>query len=187
MAFNKNSKWYASAMVLVGVVVGVALVSAGTSVVHWSGSNAFCGTFCHSMDAAYASYQKGQHFQTNSGFQAECVDCHLKYKPVKNISQPQVVGMLWHKAVSGSISLWGQIRGTLSTPEKQIAHRPEMAETVTNWMVSTGFVNCRSCHDLHNFKVNPAKAMVAPMHKAMADKPETNCVMCHSQAGHKYE
>ena len=32
---NKNSKWYAGALVLVGVVVGVALVSAGTSVVHW--------------------------------------------------------------------------------------------------------------------------------------------------------
>lgn len=82
MAFNKNGKWYGAGLVLVGAVIGVALVSAGTSVVHWSGSTEFCGTFCHSMDAAYASYKKGQHAQTFSGAKAECVDCHLKYESV---------------------------------------------------------------------------------------------------------
>lgn len=70
MAFNKNGKWYGAGLVLVGAVIGVALVSAGTSVVHWSGSTEFCGTFCHSMDAAYASYKKGQHAQTFSGAKA---------------------------------------------------------------------------------------------------------------------
>ena len=55
MAFNKNGKWYGAGLVLVGAVSGGALVSAGTSVVHWSGSTEFCGAFCHSMDAACAS------------------------------------------------------------------------------------------------------------------------------------
>ena len=32
MAFNKNGKWYGAGLVLVGAVIGVALVSAGTSV-----------------------------------------------------------------------------------------------------------------------------------------------------------
>ena len=184
--FNKNSKWYASALVLVGCVVGVALVSAGTSVVHWSGSTEFCGTFCHSMDAAYASYKKGQHFQTNSGFTAQCVDCHLKYKSVHTISQAQVVGMLWHKAVSGSNSLWGEIRGTLDTPEKQISHRPEMAAAVTEWMKSVDYITCRGCHDTANFKQNPAKPMVAAMHKTLGENPKTDCLSCHPMAGHNY-
>ena len=184
---NKNSKWYAGALVLVGVVVGVALVSAGTSVVHWSGSTQFCGTFCHSMDVAYASYLKGQHAATHSGFKAECVDCHLKYESVHSISQAQVVGLLWHKAVSGTNSLIGEITGTLDTPEKQIQHRPVMAENVTNWMKSVNYITCRGCHDLSNFKVNKAKPMVAQMHKAMAENPATDCVACHSEAGHKYD
>lgn len=186
MSFGKNSKWYAAAMVLVGIVVGVGLVSAGTSVVHWSGTNQFCGTFCHSMDAAYASYQKGLHAKTNSGYNVDCVDCHLKYRPKKDYSQAEVVGMLWHKATSGANSLWGEIRGTLDTPEKQIEHRAEMAEAVTEWMKETGFVNCRSCHDMANFKENPAKPMVSAMHKAMADNKETNCLSCHVNAGHQY-
>lgn len=121
MSFNKNSKWFASGLVLVGIVVGVALVSAGTAVVHWSGSTQFCGTFCHSMDRVYAAYQHGLHGKTNVGFEVGCVDCHLKYESEKSISQAQVVGLLWHKAMSGSSSLWGEIRGTMSTPEKQKA------------------------------------------------------------------
>ena len=185
---NKNSKWYAGALVLAGVAAGVVLVSAGTSVVHWSGSTQFCGSFCHSMDAAYASYKKGQHFQTNSGFSVGCTECHLKYESTRGISQAQVVGLLWHKAVSGSTSLWGEIRGSLNTPEMQIAHRPEMAKTVTEWMRSTDYVTCRGCHDPLNFKANPAKPMVAPMHKALAENPKAkiDCLGCHPNAGHKY-
>ena len=160
MSFNKNSKWFASGLVLVGIVVGVALVSAGTAVVHWSGSTQFCGTFCHSMDRVYAAYQHGLHGKTNVGVEVGCVDCHLKYESEKSISQAQVVGLLWHKAMSGSSSLWGEIRGTMSTPEKQKAMQNELSEKYLKWARSTGFQNCRGCHDLNNFKVNPAKPMV---------------------------
>lgn len=184
---NKNSKWYAGGLVLVGIVAGIALVSAGTSAVHWAGSVEFCGTFCHSMDAAYASYQKGLHGATNSGFNVGCSDCHLKYESVRPISQAQVIGLLVHKAQSGMVSGWGEIRGTLSTPEKQIAHRPAMAEAVKKWMLSVDYVTCRGCHDLGNFKTNPAKPMVGAMHKAMNDNPKTDCIACHATAGHNYE
>ena len=47
---NRNSKWFVGGLLIVGIVLGVALVSAGTAVVHWSGSTQFCGSFCHSMD-----------------------------------------------------------------------------------------------------------------------------------------
>jgi nitrate/TMAO reductase-like tetraheme cytochrome c subunit len=187
MAFNKNGKWYGAGLVLVGAVIGVALVSAGTSVVHWSGSTEFCGTFCHSMDAAYASYKKGQHAQTFSGAKAECVDCHLKYESVHSISQAQVVGLLWHKAVSGSNSLWGEIRGTLSTPEKQIEKREEMAEAVQKWMVSVDYVTCRGCHDVERM-YDPKKPLIGAIHKGMGPNAEkkVDCLACHPTAGHNY-
>ena len=149
MSFNKNSKWFASGLVLGGIVVGGALVSAGTAVVHWSGSTQFCGTFCHSMDRVYAAYQHGLHGKTNVGVEVGCVDCHLKYESEKSISQAQVVGLLWHKAMSGSASLWGEIRGTMSTPEKQKAMQNELSEKYLKWARSTGFQNCRGCHDLN--------------------------------------
>ena len=89
--------------------------------------------------------------------------------------------------MSGSSSLWGEIRGTMSTPEKQKAMQNELSEKYLKWARSTGFQNCRGCHDLNNFKVNPAKPMVAPMHKMMADTPEADCIECHKTAGHDYE
>ena len=84
---NRNSKWFVGGLLIVGIVLGVALVSAGTAVVHWSGSTQFCGTFCHSMDDAYASYKKGLHGQTHSGFNVGCVDCHLKYESEHSIGR----------------------------------------------------------------------------------------------------
>ena len=54
-------------------------------------------------------------------------------------------------------------------------------------MIERNFSACRGCHDLNNFKVNPAKPMVAPMHKMMADTPEADCIECHKTAGHNYE
>lgn len=113
------------------------------------------------MDRVYAAYQHGLHGKTNVGFEVGCVDCHLKYESEKSISQAQVVGLLWHKAMSGSSSLWGEIRGTMSTPEKQKAMQNELSEKYLKWARSTGFQNCRGCHDLNNFKVNPAKPMVS--------------------------
>ena len=182
----EKGKWCAAGATLVGVVLGVALVSASTAVVHWSGSTEFCGSFCHSMDYVYAAYQKGQHAKTKSGATATCVDCHLKYESEHSISQAQVVGLLINKAENGLSSLWGQIRGTMSTPEKQKAMQPELSKKYLAWMQETGFMTCKGCHNFEKM-ANPAKPVVAKMHQTMAKDPKTNCIMCHKTAGHKYE
>ena len=64
---EKNSVWYLAGIGLIGVVVGIIFVGILTSVVHWAGTPKFCGEFCHSMDATYIAYQKGDHFRTASG------------------------------------------------------------------------------------------------------------------------
>ena len=188
---SESSKWGAAGVALVGVVIGVALVSAGTTAVHWSGSLKFCSTFCHSMDEAYAAYKKGLHGTTRIGSEITCVDCHLKYESHRGLSQSQVVGLLMHKAESGFTSLWGEIRGTLKTKEMQIEKRPEMAETVTNWMKSTDYLSCRGCHNpqaMATAEQNPkANAMVSMMHKSMDESKQADCLACHPAAGHKYE
>ena len=184
---EKNSAWYLAGICLIGVVIGIIFVGVLTSVVHWAGTEKFCGEFCHSMDVTYAAYKKGDHFRTASGVTAGCSDCHLKNESNHFVGPIDYTALLIDKAIAGSKSLFGEIRGTMSTPEKQIEKREEMAESVQKWMVSVDYVTCRGCHDIGNMKVNPAKPMVAPMHKAFADQPKTDCVACHSTAGHKYE
>ena len=75
---KKDSPWYLALWCVVGVAIGIVFVGVLTSVVHWAGTEKFCGEFCHSMDATYAAYQKGDHFRTSSGVTAGCSDCHLK-------------------------------------------------------------------------------------------------------------
>ena len=125
---DNNSKWYVAGVLLIGAVIGIVFVGILTSVVHWAGSPKFCGEFCHSMDLTYAAYKKGQHYMTGSGATAGCSDCHLLNHSNEHVGPLDYTALLFDKARAGSISLLGQIQGSLSTHEKQLEKRKEMAE-----------------------------------------------------------
>ena len=40
---EKNSVWYLAGLCLIGVVIGIIFVGVLTSVVHWAGTEKFCG------------------------------------------------------------------------------------------------------------------------------------------------
>ena len=126
----EKTKWYIAGVLLIGAVIGIFFVGSLTSVVHWAGTNKFCGEFCHSMDLTYAAYKKGQHFQTASGATAGCSDCHLLNHSNEHVGPLDYTMLLLDKATAGTHSLIGEIQGTLDTPEKQLAMRKEMGEAV---------------------------------------------------------
>ena len=134
-----NSKWYVAGVLLIGAVIGIVFVGILTSVVHWAGSPKFCGEFCHSMDLTYAAYKKGQHYMTGSGATAGCSDCHLLNHSNEHVGPLDYTALLFDKARAGSISLLGQIQGSLSTHEKQLEKRKEMAEAVHKQMIERNF------------------------------------------------
>ena len=182
---EKNSKWYLAGICLIGVVIGIVFVAVITSVVHWAGTPKFCGEFCHSMDATYIAYKKGDHFRTASGATAGCSDCHLKNHSNEHIGPFDYVMMLADKAHAGSISLLGQIQGTMSTYEKQVEKRPELAKAVHQQMIDRNFSACRGCHDVQNM-YNKQKPLVAQIHKGMGPDKKVDCIACHPTAGHNY-
>lgn len=184
---EKNSIWYLTGICLIGVVIGIIFVGVLTSVVHWAGSEKFCGEFCHSMDVTYDAYKKGDHFRTASGATAGCSDCHLKNESNHFTGPIDYTALLIDKAIAGSKSLFGEIRGTMSTPEKQIEKRPEMATAVHQQMIDRDFAACRGCHDVSRM-YNPDKPMVAAIHKGMGPGAEkkVDCLACHPTAGHNY-
>lgn len=184
---EKNSKWHLAGICLIGVVIGIIFVGVLTSVVHWAGSVKFCGEFCHSMDLTYAAYKKGDHFRTASGGTAGCSDCHLKNHSNEHVGPIDYVALLLDKAHAGSVSLIGQIQGSLSTHEKQLEKREEMANAVHQQMIDRNFSACRGCHDVEKM-YNPAKPMVQQIHRGMGPEAEkrVDCLSCHPTAGHNY-
>lgn len=182
---EKNSKWYLAGICMIGVVIGIVFVAVLTSVVHWAGTPKFCGEFCHSMDATYIAYKKGDHYRTPSGATAGCSDCHLKNHSNEHVGPIDYVELLMYKAKAGSISLLGQIQGSLSTYEKQVEKREEMAKTVLEGMIADNFEACRGCHNVERM-YNPNKPIVAQIHKGMGPDKKVNCIACHKTAGHNY-
>lgn len=184
---EKNSVWYLAGICLIGVVIGIIFVGVLTSVVHWAGTEKFCGEFCHSMDVTYAAYKKGDHFRTSSGATAGCSDCHLKNESNHFAGPIDYTALLIDKAIAGSKSLFGEIRGTMSTPEKQIEKRPEMATAVHQQMLDRNFSACRGCHDVERM-YDPKKPLIGAIHKGMGPNAEkkVDCLACHPTAGHNY-
>ena len=183
---KKDSPWYLALWCVVGVAIGIVFVGVLTSVVHWAGTEKFCGEFCHSMDATYVAYQKGDHFRTASGATASCSDCHLKNESNHFAGPIDYTALLIDKAIAGSKSLFGEIAGHLDTPEKQVAMRQEMAEAVHAQMMDRNWATCRGCHDVARM-YDPKRPMLGEIHRHMGPEAKNvDCLACHPTAGHNY-
>ena len=136
---QKNSNWLIAGILFVGAVIGILFVAVFTSVIHWAGTNEFCGTFCHDMTRVYAAYHRGSHGRSPSGMTAGCSDCHLKYHSNEHIGPVDYSLMLVDKCISASSSAWGWVRGTMNTDEKQITIAPELSKKVHEHMIKQDF------------------------------------------------
>ncbi len=133
----------------------------------------FC-TSCHEMrDNPYVELKKTVHFQNRSGVRATCPDCHVPkewvYKVVRKI---RATGELYHWMI-----------GTVSTPEKFEARRPELANHVWSMMKETDSRECRNCHKNSSMQLATQKPQAAKMHE-MAENWGKTCIDCHKGIAH---
>lgn len=181
---KKRWFWTLLAMLVVGAGVGVVGVGVTNEMVHWSGTNKFCGSACHSMTWVTQAYERGAHFKTASGVTAGCSDCHIPFH--SGSPNPfQYVSMLMYKAKAGARDAYHEAIGTMNTEQKWEAERARLSKNVETWLVDTQFATCRGCHDLEKFggKANP---MVVEMHAGVLKQEKFNCLECHQGVGHVY-
>ena len=173
--------------VVVGVVLGIVGLAATNSMVHWSGSNEFCSTACHSMQWVAEAYRRGPHYATPSGAAAGCSDCHSPH----HSSEPspfQYVGMLFYKAKAGTRDAIAEMRGVIDTQEKWEKARGAYSEEVSAWMAENDSLTCRGCHDLSRMGGEDAKPRIIKKHaKLLAEGGPIKCLECHMEVGHVYE
>ena len=80
---------------------GVALVAVTNKAVIWSSSDAFCGTFCHTMTWSSAAYHQGPHFINAAGVRASCGQCHIPYDS-SHATATEYVKLLLYKTDRGA-------------------------------------------------------------------------------------
>ena len=164
---------------------GVALVAMTNKAVIWSSSDAFCGTFCHSMTRAATGYHQGPHFINASGVRASCGQCHIPYDS-SHATATEYVKLLLFKADRGAKDFWDESRKSIATKVEWEKRRPQLRTEFESYLESHNYITCRGCHSLEAFG-GPRSHMKALIHKDLIKANALHCFECHQNVGHVYE
>ena len=164
---------------------GVALVALTNKAVIWSSSDAFCGTFCHSMTWSAAAYHQGPHFINAAGVRASCGQCHIPYDS-SHATATEYVKLLLFKANRGAKDFWHESRRSIATKEEWERRRPQLQAEFETYMQAHNYITCRGCHALEAFG-GPRSQMKALIHKDVIKANDVGCLRCHQNVGHVYE
>jgi nitrate/TMAO reductase-like tetraheme cytochrome c subunit len=175
---HPSSKW------LIGIpvgawcmfVLGVFGMIGFEIVMYQTGTEKFCTTACHSMEAFTApEWRDSIHYTNPSGVKASCADCHI----------PKVYPQyLWAKAYDGGRHVVGEILGSIETREKYEERRIPMSEYVWKNMKANDSRECRSCHTPELFEVARQDQRAARAHQQGFAEGKT-CIDCHKGIAHK--
>jgi cytochrome c-type protein NapC len=161
-------------LVLVGIVLGILLVTIFLGELHYSASEKFCIS-CHEMESnVYMEYQNTIHYLNRSGVRATCSSCHLSSNIVQKVARKV-------KAVNEVIQ---HFKGTIDTREKFLDHRLTLAERVWEEMKANDSRECRSCHNAQqmDYTKQTNRAMVQHI---QGDKDGKTCIECHKGIAHR--
>jgi len=170
-----SARWSVLALLVIGVLVGFAATVGTQVMVAVTGTDAFCGNACHSMQWVAREHRESVHGGVNrTGVRAGCHDCHIP---------PHYPELLWYKAKAGIMDAFGEMRGVIGTEELFKKERLRMAQLVWAEYKENNSRNCRTCHEFSPEVLKKQKDFVQPMHQTVLAGQGT-CIDCHKGVGH---
>src|SRR6187431_639817 len=171
---SPSARWSVLAICALGFIVGMGAIIGTQVMVHVTGTDAFCGGACHSMQWVAKEHRQSRHGMNRTGVAATCHDCHIPRE------YPE---LLWYKAVAGTRDVIGEIRGVISTEEKFNQQRRHMAGLVQAEYQANDSRACRHCHQFSKEVLANQPEQVRPLHAPVLEGLAT-CVDCHKGVGH---
>jgi cytochrome c-type protein NapC len=166
--------WLVSLGVLVTFVLGIAFLAVFNMALDWTNREEFCLS-CHEMkDNVYREYQATIHYTNRSGVRAVCADCHVPKEFL-----PKIV-----RKINASSEVWHTILGTIDTPEKFDARRPQLAQNEWRRMKANNSQECRNCHDANAFDYSVQGYRATNRHMEALSNGQI-CIDCHKGIAHK--
>uniref|UniRef100_UPI0033417497 NapC/NirT family cytochrome c n=1 Tax=Castellaniella defragrans TaxID=75697 RepID=UPI0033417497 len=154
-------------------VLGIVFWGGFNTVMEWTNTEAFCIS-CHEMNQnVYQEYRKTVHYSNRTGVRAICSDCHV----------PKEWGPKMLRKVYASNELLHHFLGTIDTPEKFNAKRPQLAQNEWRRMKANNSQECRNCHDYSYFDYAGQSPRSARMHQQGFEQGQT-CIDCHKGIAH---
>ena len=158
-----------------GFICGVLFWGGFNTALDFTNREAFC-IGCHEMrDNVYAELQGTIHFTNRSGVRAKCADCHVPHEWTAKMA----------RKMAASKEVWGKIFGTISTREKFVDMRPQLALNEWRRLKANNSLECRNCHEFEYMDFTRQSTRASNAHSTSLQKGERTCIDCHIGIAHR--
>ncbi len=162
-------------LVMGGFVAGIVFWGAFNTAVEITNTEAFCVS-CHEMrENVFVELKSTIHYTNRSGVRATCPDCHVPHEWTDKMA----------RKMAASKEVWGKIFGTISTREKFLDKRLELAQRDWARFKANNSLECRNCHDLDFMDFTRQSVRAAEAHERFLASGEKTCIDCHKGIAHQ--
>jgi nitrate/TMAO reductase-like tetraheme cytochrome c subunit len=172
--WRPSTKWPVLALLMAGLLVGAGATIGTQVMVAATGTDAFCGGACHSMQWVAKEHAQSTHAANRTGVRAGCHDCHIPH------DYPEV---LWYKTKAGIRDVIQEARGVIDTEQKFNRERLRLAQSVWSEYKRNDSKPCQHCLLFDAQTLSRQKEFVQPMHQQVLLK-EATCIDCHKGIAH---
>ena len=173
---NSPSKYFSLLFLTTGgFVAGVFFWGAFNTALEVSNTEAFCIS-CHEMrDNVYKELQDTIHYTNRSGVRATCPDCHVPHEWTDKIA----------RKTQASKEIWGKVFGTISTRDKFLEKRKELARHEWARLKANDSLECRNCHNFDFMDFTQQSRRAAKQHERFLASKKKTCIDCHKGIAHE--
>lgn len=170
------SRYYSlGILVIAGFLAGIIFWGGFNTTLEATNTEAFCIS-CHEMnDNLYQELKYTIHYSNRSGVRATCPDCHVPHNWTDKIA----------RKMQASKEVWGKIFGTISTREKFLAKRKELAQHEWHRLKANDSLECRNCHDFQYMDFTRQSPRAEKEHRSGLESGEKTCIDCHKGIAHE--
>jgi cytochrome c-type protein NapC len=163
------------ALVVGGFVAGLLFWGGFNTALEATNTETFC-IGCHEMrDNPYREMQPTIHFSNRSGVRATCPDCHVPHEWTHKIA----------RKMQASKEVWGWIFGTISTREKFLDKRLDLAKREWARLKANDSLECRNCHDFDYMDFTRQSPRAEEAHRRGLAGDDKTCIDCHKGIAHE--
>src|SRR4051794_35121237 len=162
-------------LTLGGFAAGVVFWGGFNTAMELTNTEAFC-TGCHEMrDNVYPELAQTVHFSNRSGVRATCSGCHVPHDWTDKIA----------RKMQASKEVWGKLFGTISTRQKFLDKRRELAGHEWARLKANDSLECRNCHSTAAMDLTRQAPRAAAIHTRYLLSGERTCIDCHKGIAHQ--
>ncbi len=158
-----------------GFIAGIIFWGGFNTALEVTNTEAFCVS-CHEMkDNPYDELRNTIHFSNGSGVRATCPDCHVPHEWTNKIA----------RKTAASKEVWGKMFGTISTREKFLEKRLELAQHEWARLKANDSLECRNCHNFEYMDFTQQSSRASEQHSTALASGEKTCIDCHKGIAHE--